>query len=478
MRHPAEKAPEIIVPHDPIVEQAIIAAALVSDEARLSLLKRLTPEHFLVDKHREIWAAFGELARRKLNYDPATVQRLIGSRVDIAYAAQLQELRPDAPDNLPWLINTILWDKQRATAVQGPISALLEAIKNPQEEPDRIRALARHVSSCFDGNGGSFLHNPKELVRTQMALVRKRTQGHAYYPYGIPGLDCYDGSDNRRMLPGAMPGQTTIITAVPGAGKSTLTGHIALGLARSRRRVLLAAWEVGAGLTLELLACLSLVWNRTEMMEGKINRENQIILEERMHSISKHVRFMKNPFRRQRGEKPSNDRNLDIVQGEISDSGCDVFIADLWKRCLVDARPEAEEQALFRQQSMAEEMCIHNILVHQQRSKDIEQRDDKRPTREGMKGSSALTEIADTILGVHRPALWKRIDDDKLEVFVLKQRFGKWPLGVEFDWNADEGSIKGGRSIDYEQPGETGHGGIEDGFVTPGQYSKKKSRRG
>ncbi len=44
--------------------------------------------------------------------------------------------------------------------------------------------------------------------------------------------------------------------------------------------------------------------------------------------------------------------------------------------------------------------------------------------------------------------------DDKLEGILLKQRYGKWPAAVEFDWDPDLGSIRGGRTIEYDRPGE------------------------
>ncbi len=219
-------------------------------------------------------------------------------------------------------------------------------------------------------------------------------------------------------------------------------------------------------------ACLALNWSRSKLQTGvsqlgpgPITEDELEQLQLVMIQIGQMIRFVKNPFRRNAGEKRSNDRNLDIVQSIIQDSGCEVFIADLWARCLASRKPEDEEEALFRQQAMCEEMRVHAIIVHQQRFKDLEMRPDKRPTREGMKGSGAYVEVADTMIGVHRPSLFKRVDDTTLEVFILKQRFGKWPLGIEFDWNAEYGSIDGGRSIPYDAPGESDLGELTTGGV-------------
>lgn len=463
----ARPAVEFVVPTDSVNEQVIIAAAVVDAKVRAELVRTLQPEHFLVPEHRPIWSGLQEMERRKLAYDPAVLQRLVGDKVDISYVTQLEALRPDVPDNLAFHIDALHWDKQRLTVVAGPLSSLIDAIRNPREAPERVRALARHVGDAFRGKSGAgqFLLDPAELVRTQLLEIEKRIAGHACYPYGIKGLDFYEDAaidaDGKlvggqpRMLPGAAPGKVTVLTGVPGGGKSTTAGHLALGLMNQGRRVLFGAWEMGGGMTLELLAALSLGDNRADLLAGRISRESLILFEERMHEISKQVVFMANPFRRSGStKKATNAVNLDIVQAHIADSGCHVFIADLWKRCLSETQPEAEEEALYRQQAMLEEMQVHGILLQQQRSKDLEQRPDKRPTREAIKGSSAWVEVADTVIGVNLPALWKRIPNDKLEMFVLKQRYGSWPLGVEFDWRPKYGDISGGVSIEYERPGE------------------------
>jgi replicative DNA helicase len=448
---------EIAVPNDVVNEQVLLAAMLVDEGTCDRILKAVPIDAFYAKEHRALVAALAEMRRRKLSYDPATLARIAGDSVDPRLVEQLGAARPDIPANLDAHVTWALWDQQRAQATRGPIAALLEAVQNPKELPERVRALARQVGHSFEGAAGRgrFLHDPKELVRDQMAKIRARAEGRASFPLGIPGLDLFEDGKPRLAI-GAMPGKCTVVTALSGSGKTTLTANLALGLGRQRRRVLWGAWEVDGGMNLETMATISLGWSRSAVLRGELSPEDLITFEERMHAIGKQVMFMRIPFRRNAGERNTNAGNLDVVQAHVEESGCDIFIADLWTRCLADKRPEAEEEALFRQQAMLEETQVHGILLHQQRSKDIEQRPDKRPTREGIKGSSALLEVADTMIAPHLPALWKNIPDDKMEVFVLKQRFGKWPLGVELEWDGDRGSIAGGRSIPYNQPGEGG----------------------
>jgi hypothetical protein len=674
-------------------------------------------------------------------------------------------LRPDrlGERDLRHFVDALLWDRQRASAVTGPISALLEALRDPKAEPERVRALARHVGESFQGGAGRsrYLADGEEVVREQMLEVGRRVAGHASYLYGIEGLDVDLATGDRRILPGPAPCQVTVLTAVSGclsgdtvielnragksfrlklsevvrrfnggiaggkiwapgiatkvrarstdgfirlhllrsacasgrkvtyrvrvaggreiratkdhrfltsngwkrlericvgdklavdagvartrlkkaksyypslgnmkrhpyavhvgrrecpacyrvpthrlvmeahlnvmdlgeflvrvragrvdglrfldarewtvhhqdedasnfklsnlelverredarrhgergawkhvtgsvgfeqvvaiemcgeedtfdlemegeprnfvangfvvhnSGKTTAAMRMSLGIARQRRRVLYGAFEMGPGVTLELLACLSLGWSRERLMNGHTQdveapprtpmaAREQVALEERCHAIHPWIRMMRNPFRAQRGgEKRSNEHNLAVLHEHVVDSGCEVFVADLWKRCLVDARPEAEEDALYQQQAMAEQTRTHHILLQQQRLKDVEMRPDKRPTREGIKGSAAWVEVADTIIGWHLPAAWKAVADDKIEAFILKQRYGRWPLGVEFDWSGEHGSIAGGTSIEYKHAEEQGTGVFGGEFKAPtlGGGDKRRGRR-
>jgi hypothetical protein len=454
------KGRELVFRADPTNESVVIAAEIAGGDrsaAFRALACRHPPDAFLVAEYAAIHKAVREAEHRGLSPDPATLARLSGGQIDITLVTELMAARPDVPDDgtLKFALEQLAWDRQKHIAVTGPIDLLLQAIQKG-DDPERCRGLARSVSACFDGWGDrKYLHDPEELVREQIADVRQRMAGRAVYPFGLPGLDCYEAKlpgeePKRRMLPGAAPGQVTVVTGVPGSGKSTSVARLMLGLARQKRRILCGAWEMKGGTTLELLACLSLGWSRSDLTQGNLDPEDVPKLEARMLALSKFVRFLANPFRRGTGGKPTNERNLDMIHGYLADSGAEVFVADLWKRCLVEARPEDEEEALYRQQAMVEELGVHAILLQQQRLKDIELRPDKRPTREGIKGSGAWTEVADTILGIHRPALWKNVTDNVLEVDVLKQRYGKWPLAVEFDWDADRGMISGGRSVDYE----------------------------
>lgn len=449
---------------DQVNEIVILAAALADHEARKKLVGMIPPDSFFAPGHPEIWTVVIELDRRGLAYDPATVKQLSGGKVDTAYLDQLLRDRPAAPPNLLHHVDQLRWDRARVEGIRGPLQGLLDAVRDPLSEPEKVRSFARQVSGAFDGFGSQkYLRDPAALRASSIARLRERLGGRACFPYGLPGLDMYGPEDPEpgqwRMIPGLAPKQVTVITGVPGSAKTTVTSQVALAQANAGRKVLFGAWEQGSEATLELIACQSLGYSRTAMMTGAFTEEHLREIDQEMQRLEEFIRFFELPFGRERGERRVNDKSLDLLQEMISVSGCQVAIFDLFRRALRQFDPDEEEAALYRQQAIAQETGAHCILVHQLRAKDLEARVDKRPTREALKGSGAWIEVPDTILGVHREFLFKDVPDDKLQLIVLKQRHGIAPLAVEFDWDGDRGWASNGRSVVYERAGQQGMAG-------------------
>lgn len=486
-----EDRDELRISVDAVNEMVLITAALVDAGIREQLVKKLVPEHFQAKEHRAIHEGLRELRRRGLDYDVAALEK-VAKGIDTAYVQQLVAARPRPPtqENVDFHVSMLLWDHSRVSAARGPLAELLDALHDPKADPDRVRSLAKQLSETLATSGDlRFMRDPSRLVSEVITTLQSRRDGVASYPFGLKYLDYEErmrnGKPVRRLVPGAAPGKVTAIVGTPGSGKSTLAARLALGLAKQKRKVAYFAWEQNSPTTLETLTAMALGWPRSRLQEGdsptspgKLTEAELAEFRSSAALLARTVRFVDIPFNRFRKEKNvDNDRNLDVVQEYVEAAGCQVCIFDLWKRCLRYAKPEDEELALTRQQAMAEETRTHHVLVQQLRAKDVESREDKRPTREAIKGSGAWIEIPDTIIGVHRPGLWKSIEDNVIEVDVLKQRYGRWPIAVEFDWAPDEGTISGGRTVPYDSFTTTAQGDTTSGFLKDLTGKKGKGGR-
>jgi replicative DNA helicase len=466
------------IPSDTYNELVVISAVLVDKATADRLLPNILPETFYGKGHAPAWAILKEMQARGLYFDPATVSQMSGGAVDPVYLEQLVRDRPALPPNLSHHVQMLHWDRCRIEGVRGPLAALQEALRDVTSDPEKVNALARRVGEAFKGFGTQkYLRSSRQVLLEQSQKLTRRRTEIATYPYCIEGLDNFDEDHathpgRARFTPGAAPGKITVFTARTGGAKSTMAARCALGWANRGEHVLWGAWEPGEGNALEFCAALSLGFNRTDLLEGRYTEEEQRELETEMERLGEFIQFFRLPFGRTRGEKSENDRNLDIVQQMISDSHAQHFIADLIRRSLKETRPDDEEQAAFRLQAMATEQHVHHLWVHQQNVEKLEASRDHKPTLEATKGSKGWVEAADTVIGWHRPAQWKSVPDDKIEALILKQRDGRAPLAVEFDWAPEYGTAINGRSIEFTFEGE---GGLSD---LVGDVAKPPTRGG
>ncbi len=124
---------------------------------------------------------------------------------------------------------------------------------------------------------------------------------------------------------------------------------------------------------------------------------------------------------------------------------------------------------------MQEERC-HGVAVHQIKIKGDDATGDpsQRPTQGSLKGSTGVVEAASTVLGIYRPAFYKSVPDNKLELHLLKQRYGRYPQAVECDWDPEYGAIENGRTIEVERPGEKG---AVESFLDDAERAGKRGKR-
>ncbi len=466
---PAKDAPKITT--DDANEVVVLAAACADAGTRQRLVMQIPSSAFHGKGHAAMWDALTELERQHLAYDPATIQQISAGTCDVRTLEQYRESRPEVPLNLKHHTRAILWTRTRVDAWRGPIAELIDQVRDLGADPDRVRALAKQVSAAFDNAGDDrYLRDPQQVLREMKANRNLRRGGRGYYPFGLPNFDCYeDGHPRaglRRIVRGVAPGLVTVITGSPGSGKSTAVAALVVAQAEQHRRVLYGAWEQESAGTLELCAGVALGIERERIIAVTLTPEEEKLIDDKAEELSAYVRFLNLPFDRQRRTQRTNDESLDLIQSYITTTAADVFVADLWRRVLApdEQDPADEEFALYRQQAMAQETKCHCILVHQQKSKETEARDDPRPARNMLKGSSAWIEVPDLIIGVHREGLWKAVVDETIELIVLKQREGKWPLSVLFSFDPERGTITNGRTHTVAQ----GRGGV-DSWLTGAQ---------
>jgi replicative DNA helicase len=444
--------------NEALVLRAAIALARESDRTQFrALVHSIGEDEFLVAQHSSLWRVLRRTADGGLEYTTETVLQLMAaepSEVDVNYLAELERAAV-LPANLDWHVQTLRWDATRARVVKNGLPELVRDLSDPRVTVDRAVTSARSIVRALEGGGGrKFIHRREELAAVyRTELAKRRDQGN-FYPCGFEHVDGL-------MSEGFKPGNTAIITGLSGSGKSTFAARLAINLARLGRRPMICAWEMGGTSTLDVIVSMLTGISLDIVIKGTYNDLDCRRLERASDWANKKILFMENAFFGQlassgggssssdRKQRRSNDRNLDILEGYIAESGCDEIIMDLWDRILADQNPDAVTDALYRQQNMHREYGVHGTLLVQLRLKDVERRADKRPTRESIKGVGTFVEVADLIFGVHRDAQFKDVPDNTIELICLKQRKGRSNWAVRFGWCGEICEISGGEEVPY-----------------------------
>lgn len=470
----ADDAEKLI--YDAANEMIVIGAAMASADQRKILVRRMAADEFLVPNNAVIWRALRRTVDEGVEPTPAVMSRFIadagGDEKVVEYAGGIPI---KVPVNLEWHVEIMKWDATRARVVDGPIPEMVKTIKDPQGKQTDVLSLARGLVRALEGSGRRYMKRAEETYRNYTAEIAARRVERNVYPIGHEAFD-------NNLTEGFMPQRTTVTAGLPGAGKSTFWLAAIIMLAKAGRRPLYCGWEMNTESLLDVGCSHMTGIPLKNIVQGNLDDEQTTRVKRAARWILSRVKFMGNPFIGQHREakgKPSNERNLDILEGYIAESACDVIVYDLWERMLPWRKPDDVGAALFRMQAIHEEYNVHGVIVQQLLLKDVEKREDKRPTRDSIKGSGAYVEVADLIFGIHREAQFKNVEDTGVETICLKQRKGKPNWSVRWKWNGETCYVGEPKEVAYD-PGlenAVADGDIGDTKVTRATGIASKPRR-
>lgn len=465
---------EDVFVYDAANEAAVIESVIADADARRALTHKIAADEFLVPRHAPIWKAIRGLTIRGLDYSAAAARRFLADEgADSATVEYLGTLEANAakPDNLEWHVETMRWDATRARVLKGPLPELLKAIRDPRAAQTDVQANARAVARALESAGRRYMRRPEELYRGYRAeIAARRATVDQVRGIGEPVFD-------DRLSEGYIAGRTHLIVGLSGCGKSTIEMMLAINLAKLGRRVMIGAWEMSPESLLDVGVAHMTGITLDDIVKGNLDDEQDDRVAKASRWISSRIRFMSNPFfdPSTRGKKPSNERNLDLLEGYLAECAAEIAFYDLWERMLPFRDPNSVSGALWRMHAIHEEYGITGVILHHLNGKDVEGRADRRPTRGAIRGVNTFVEVPDLILGVHRDAQFKAVEDDTVETICLKQRKGVANWAIRWKWDGARASVSNPEEVPFD-PGLESSSGLGD-IGTPTQIKNKPTRR-
>jgi replicative DNA helicase len=459
-------------PHNIEVEQALLGAILVNNEAFYRVSDFLEPDHFFEPLHQKIFKDVSSLVRAGKSATPITLKGFLPSDLDVAGLTGSQYLARLAAEATT-VINAgdygrTIYDLSLRRALIGigevmvnlAYDAPVEVGPAAQIEDAERRLYELAETGRYDGGFQRF---------TDALTTAVKMAAQAYERDGkLSGLAC-GLRDLDRMMGGLQPSDLIIVAGRPGMGKSSLATNIGYNVAKAWRGDVRPDGHITSvdggivGLfSLEMSAeqlATRIIAERTGIPSSRIRRgEIETADFDRIAGAAREMETL--PF--------YIDETGGLSIGQLAararrlkrQKGLDLLIIDYIQllqgssKRASDSRVQEVTEITTSLKALGKELNVP-IIALSQLSRQVESRDDKRPQLSDLRESGSIEQDADVVLFVYREEYYLRNREPrpgsdehfkwqtemeaahgKAEVIIGKQRHG--PTGtVQLQFEAE-----------------------------------------
>jgi replicative DNA helicase len=472
-KQPAENAPLFrSAPHNIEVEQALLGAILVNNEAFYRVSDFLEPEHFFEPLHQKIYKDIGSLVRAGKSATPITLKTFLPADLDIAGLNASQYLARLATEATT-VINAgdygrTIYDLalRRSLISIGEVmvnvafDSPIEVGPQAQIEDAERRLFELAETGRYDGGFQRFGQALTTAVENA-ARAYERDGKLSGIATGLRDLD--------RMMGGLQRSDLVVLAGRPGMGKTSLATNFAYNVAKAWRG------EVRADGRIEtvnggIVGFFSLEMSAEQLATRIISEQSRIP-----------------SYRIRRGEIEAGDfdriaeaaREMESIPLYIDETGglsiaqltararrlkrqkgLDLLVVDYIQllqgssRRAAEGRVQEVTEITTNLKALAKELAVP-IVALSQLSRQVENRDDKRPQLSDLRESGSIEQDADVVMFVFREEYYLAMKEPrpgtpehekwlqeidlahgKAEVIIGKQRHG--PTGsVQLQFEAD-----------------------------------------
>jgi replicative DNA helicase len=429
-----------LAPHNLDAEQALLGAILVNNDAFYRISDFLEPGHFYEDVHRRIFEVTSSLIKAGKVATPITLKTFLGD-ADLGGVTVSQYLARLAAEATT-IINAedygrTIYDLAIRRALIGigedmvnvAYDAPVEATPRDQIEEAERKLYELAETGRYDGGFQRF----SEALTTAIdvaAAAYKRDGGLSGVSTGLTDLD--------KMMGGLQPSDLVILAGRPGMGKTALATNIAFNIARAyagEKQPDGSIKTVDGGVvgffSLEMSAeqlATRIIAEQSGVPSYKIRRGD--IREEEFVRITDAAREMQTiPLYIDQTGGISIAQLAARARRLKRQRGLDMLVVD-YLQLLSGSSKKGENRVQELTEittglkALAKELVVP-IVALSQLSRQVEQRDDKRPQLSDLRESGSIEQDADVVMFVYR------------EEYYLKNKEPKMGTEEHFKWQAE-----------------------------------------
>jgi replicative DNA helicase len=448
-RKPLPDAPRFrTAPHNIEVEQALLGAILVNNEAFYRVSDFLEPRHFFEPLHNKIYELAGSLVRQGKVASPVTLKTFLPADLDVAGLNASQYLARLAAEATT-VINAEDYGRTiYDLAIRRDLILIGEDMVNVAYDAPVDLAPAAQIEDAerklyeiaetgkYDGGFQRFA----QALTTAVDMA-----AHAYQRDGKLSGIATSLKDLDRMMGGLQKSDLVIVAGRPGMGKTALATNIAYNIARAWRGDVQADGRT-ATINGGIVGFFSLEMSAEQLATRIVSEQTEIP-----------------SYRIRRGEIDTTDfdrivetaREIEALPLYIDETGglsvaqlaararrlkrqrgLDLLVVDYIQllqgsmRRAAEGRVQEVTEITTSLKALAKELSIP-IVALSQLSRQVENREDKRPQLSDLRESGSIEQDADVVLFVFR------------EEYYLRNREPRAGTEEHFKWQAEMEEVHG-----------------------------------
>ena len=399
-------------------EQALLGAILINNDAYDRVSDFLRPEHFVEEIHQRVFEIAGSLIRAGKNASPITLKTFLGEH-DLGGGLTVQQYLARLALEATTIINAHDFGRSiHDLATRRELIHIGEDIVNvaydspvdasPREQIEEAEKRLYQIAD--NGRYGGGFQSFADALKTAVDLAARAYERDGHLSGVATGMVDLD-----QKMGGLQASDLIIVAGRPGMGKTALATNIAFNIAKAWRgepRPDGSMQTVDGGIvgffSLEMSAeqlATRIIAEQSGVPSYKIRRGD--ITEDDFHRISQAMMDMQRiPFYIDQTGGISIAQLTARARRLKRQRGLDLLVVDYLQllsgsKSKSDNRVQEITEITTGLKALAKELNVP-ILGLSQLSRQVEQRDDKRPQLSDLRESGSIEQDADVVMFVYR----------------------------------------------------------------------------
>jgi replicative DNA helicase len=417
-----------VLPQNIDAEQSVLGALFLDRGAVSKVARFLKAEDFYLEGHRQIYEAILSLEENGRPVDLVTVVNWLRDKEVLeriggaTYVASLASMLPTAA-NVEYhariveekaLLRNLI---QIATRIAGLGYEGGESVERLMDEAERmlLELTTRRSSSVFT--------SIKDLLMEVLKYIEERYQNKG----SISGVSS-GFLDVDRLCCGMQPGDLLIVAGRPAMGKTsfalTVAHHVAL---HHQLPVAVFSLEMSKEQLVQRILCSEAMVDQQKVRSGYLGEGDWARLTQAAVVLSRAPLYIDD-------SALLSVRQIRAKANRLQqEKGLGLVVIDYLQLMQAGQRAENRQQEITEisrsLKGLAKDLKVP-VLALAQLSRQVEQRQDKRPIMSDLRDSGSIEQDADVVMFIYREEYYKPDTEKKgiTEIIVAKQRNG--PTGV------------------------------------------------